>query len=108
MKGKEGAYGQQPTLGPYAPATWSGAAALKQRPSISPPKTVVGKALFAQALEQKYRVATYEGIPVYGAVKVCVCVCVCVCVYEGIPVFGAVKVWCPSFLLYEYKSTKTD
>ena len=81
MKGKEGAYGQQPTLGPYAPATWSGAAGPKQRPSISPPKTVVGKALFAQALEQKYRVATYEGIPVYGAVKV----------------------WCPSYLLYEYK-----
>ena len=60
--------GKQPTQGPYAPTTWSGAASLKQRPSISPPKQI-GKAIFAQPLEDKYRVATYEGIPVYGAVK---------------------------------------
>jgi hypothetical protein len=60
--------GKQPTQGPYAPTTWSGADRTKQRPSISPPKSV-GKAIFARALEDKYRVATYHGIPVYGAVK---------------------------------------
>lgn len=60
--------GKQPTQGPYAPTTWSGAASVKQRPSISPPKSV-GKAIFARPLEDKYRVATYHGIPVYGAVK---------------------------------------
>jgi len=60
--------GKQPTQGPYAPTTWSGAVGVKQRPSISPPKTL-GKAIFAQPLEDKYRVATYDGIPVYGAVK---------------------------------------
>ena len=60
--------GMQPTQGPYAPTTWSGAATVKQRPSISPPKSV-GRAIFARPLEDKYRVATYHGIPVYGAVK---------------------------------------
>lgn len=65
---KMAAAGKQPTQGPYAPATWSGAASVKQRPSISPPKAV-GKPVFAQELEDTYRVATYEGIPVYGAVK---------------------------------------
>lgn len=65
---KMAAAGKQPTQGPYAPATWSGAASVKQRPSISPPKAV-GKPVFAQQLEDTYRVATYEGIPVYGAVK---------------------------------------
>jgi len=60
--------GAQPTQGPYATTTWSGAAGVKQRPSISPPKAL-GRAIYAQPLEDKYRVATYDGIPVYGAVK---------------------------------------
>ena len=68
QKNKMASSGKQPTQGPYAPATWSGAAGVKQRKSISPPKAV-GKPVFAQALEDTYRVATYEGIPVYGAVK---------------------------------------
>ena len=49
----------QPGTGSYTPTTWSGAASVKQRPSISPPKST-GKAIFATDLEDKYRVATYE------------------------------------------------